>query len=237
VFYSSMDDVLRCEALLKKSYCYKSLGDYEKGAQTLQRINLSFLSDSLQYKVRYEHALDCFLAGKYGDADELLMQINYYTKNKDLTNKSLYLDILNKNELQEWDAADSMFYVYIKLKNIAIDSNTIHDLLKRPRLLNPKTAAIISYIVPGSGQMYSGHVLRGLSSIILQGGAGTYTYFCIKDGFYISGVLIGFDIFQMLYFGGADYAYYLTDKKNTDKIMLHNRKIREFILKQENTGN
>ena len=216
-----------------KSYCYKLSGDYEKAAQTLQRINLSFVADSVQYNVRYEHALDCFLAGKYEDADELLMQLNYYTRNKQLADECLYLDILNKNELHEWDAADSMFYIYIKLKNIAIDSNAVHELLKRPHLLNPKFAEIISYIVPGSGQMYSGHVLRGLSSILLQGGMGALTYFSIEDGFYISGLLIGFTVFQMLYFGGANYAYYLADKKNANKIMQHNRRIREFILREE----
>jgi tetratricopeptide (TPR) repeat protein len=233
LFYASHDDLEQCNALLYKSYCYKLSGDYEKAAQTLQRINLSFVADSVQYNVRYEHALDCFLAGKYEDADELLMQLNYYTRNKQLADECLYLDILNKNELHEWDAADSMFYIYIKLKNIAIDSNAVHELLKRPHLLNPKFAEIISYIVPGSGQMYSGHVLRGLSSILLQGGMGALTYFSIEDGFYISGLLIGFTVFQMLYFGGANYAYYLADKKNADKIMQHNRRIREFILREE----
>ncbi len=233
IFYGTLDDLTRCDALLKKSYCYKSTGDYEKAAQTLQRINLSYLPDSVQYNVRYEHALDCYLAGKYDDADELLMQINYYTKNRELANRSLYLDILNKDELHEWDAADSMVYVYIKQKNIAIDSNAIHELLKRPRMKNIKTAEIISFIVPGSGQVYSGHVLRGISSLLLLGGTGAFTYFCIKDGFYITGVMIGFTVFQMFYFGGASYACYLSDKKNTDRIMLHNSRIREFILKQE----
>jgi tetratricopeptide (TPR) repeat protein len=232
-FYATQDDALQCEALLKKSYCYKSAGDFDKGAQTLQRINLSFISDSMQYKVRHEHALDCYLAGKFEDADELLMQINYYTKNKDLADNSLYLDILNKNELQEWKASDSLFMIYLKVNNISIDSNTINQLLKKPRLLNEKTAEIISFIVPCSGQIYSGHVLRGLSSIILQGGVGWFTYDCIKDGFYLSGVFMGFTVFQMLYFGGANYAYYLAEKKNVDKITMYNKKIRDFILKQE----
>jgi hypothetical protein len=40
----------------------------------------------------------------------------------------------------------------------------------------------------------------------------------------------------MFYFGGASYACYLADKKNTDRIILHNSRIREFILKQESAS-
>jgi hypothetical protein len=233
VFYSAQDNVLKCEALLKKSYCYKSSGDYVKGAQTLQRIGLSDLPDSTQFNVRYEHALDCFLAGNYQEADDMLMQIDFYTKEKSLINKCIYLDILNKDELQKWDEADSSFYIYLKTKNISIDSATVHDLLKKPKLLNPKTAGIISYIIPGSGQMYSGHIFRGISSMIFEGGFGVYTYYSLKNGFYLSGLLTGLSVLQMLYFGGARYAHYLAEKENAKKIELYNSKIREFILKQE----
>ena len=236
-FYYSHDNLSRCEALLKKSYCYKSSGDYEKGAQTLQRIGLSDMPDSVQYNVRYEHALDCFLSGNYEETDNLLMQINYYTKNKTLINNCLFLDILNKNELQKWDEADSVFYIYIKAKNISMDSDSIHDLLRKPKLLNPKTAKILSYIIPGSGQMYTGHIFRGISSIILQGSFATYTFYSFKNSYYLSGLLTGFGIFQMLYFGGAKYAYYLAERENLKKIMLYNSKIREFILKQEKINN
>ncbi len=233
IFYSSQNTFSKCEALLKKSYCYKSLNAFTKGAQTLQRIELSDMPDSIQYNVRYEHALDCFLSGNYEETENLFMQINYYTKKQNLINKCLYLDILNKNELQKWDEADSLFYIYIKAKNISIDSNSIHDLLQKPKLLNPKTAKTISYIIPGAGQMYAGHIFRGISSIIMQGGFATYTFYSLKNNFYLSGILTGFGIFQMLYFGGARYAYYLAEKENTKKIMLYNRKIKEFILKQE----
>ena len=116
-----------------------------------------------------------------------------------------------------------------------MDSNSIHELLKKQRLLNPKKARIISYIIPGSGQIYSGNILRGLSSLILQGSIGTYTYFCFKNGFYFSGVFTGLMIFQMLYSGGARYASFLTVKENSKRIKLYNTKIREFILKHESS--
>ena len=233
LFFYSNDEKIKDEALLKKSYCYKSSGNYEKAAQTLQRIDISDASDSAQFNIRYEHALDCFLYGNYDETENILMQIDYYTKNKNLSKTCIYLGILCKNELNKWSEADSLFNIYLKIKNISITSDSVNKLLMKPHLLNPKTAKIISFIIPGSGQIYTGHVFRGISSLILNGSFAYYTYFSFKNKFYLSGIITGFGVFQMLYFGGARYAFYLAEKENAKKIMLYNSKIREFILKNE----
>ncbi len=216
--------------MLKKSSCFKRLNEFGKASETLQRISFNELSDSLQYQVRYEHALSLLLQKKYDEAELQYIDINFYTHNESLRNQSLFLGIIIKNELRKWQEADSLFIEYIKFNNINIDSVKISELLKKPKLLNPKTAKIISYFIPGSGQIYSGHVFRGLTSIAFQGSFFTFTFLSIKNGFYFSAATTGFGIFQLIYIGGARYAYYLAEKKNAKKIETYNKKIRDFLF-------
>ncbi|MFH0864978.1 MAG: hypothetical protein V1904_02200 [Bacteroidota bacterium] len=225
----------KSDALLKKSYCYKNLLQFDKATSTLNRIDLNDLSDSLQFLIRYEKALNSFLGGNYYDAQVFLFEIHHYTKDTVLPAKCLFLEILTENELQNWDEADSLFRLYLSVNDIIMDSSGLNAMLKRPNLLNQKTAKIISYFIPGSGQMMSGHIFRGMTSIIFQGSSAAFTYLSIKNGFYVSGFTIGLSIFQMFYTGGARYAYYLAEKKNVEKISKHNKKIRDFVLAFENT--
>jgi hypothetical protein len=237
IFFSSESSTEKTVALLKKSFCYKNLLQYGKANTTLERINTDSLSDSLQYAVRYEKALNSFLGESYYNAQGFLYEIRLYTKNTELISKSLYLEILTENELRNWDKADSLLMCYLAINKTNIDSSELNVMLSRPKLLNPKTAKILSYIIPGSGQMMSGHVFRGLTSIVFQGSAAAFTYLSIKNGFYVSGFTTGLGIFEMLYSGGARYAYKLVLKKNSDKINSHNQKIRDFVLMQESLRN
>jgi hypothetical protein len=230
IFFSTEDVGEQSTALLKKSYCLKNLSQYDNANSTLNRINTNVLSDSLQFAVRYEKALDSFLGGNYYDAQGFLFEINLYIKDTILKEKCLFLEILTENELLNWDKADSLFNQYLLVNKIIIDSAELKAMLKRPKLLNPKTAKIISYIIPGSGQIMSGHICRGLTSIVFEGSAAAFTYLSIKNGFYISGFTTGLGIFQMFYLGGTRYAYYLANQKNKKKIQAHNKKIRDFIL-------
>lgn len=235
VYFLSENDSEKTEALLKKSYCYKGLSQYSNATSVLNRIELGSLSDSLMYTIRYEKALNSFLAGNYSQAELFLYEIHYYVNKTSLLKKCLFLEILTKNELMEWDEADSLFQQYLSLHNITIDSAELKALLTRPKLINPSTTKIMSLIIPGSGQMMSGHIFRGLTSIVFEGGSAAFTYLSIKNGFYFSGLTTGIGMFQMFYLGGARYASHLAEKKNAEKISEHNKAIRDFILTKESS--
>ncbi len=233
VVFLNGDSKEKATALLQKSYCLKNIGEYEKAYRTLQRINLSNLPDSIQFKIRYENLLDAYLSGNEQEAETAIADIDYNTKDPELLAKCLYLKIIVRNDFFKWIEADSLMKIYLNINHINADSAHIEALLKKPHLINERTAKILSYIIPGSGQMYSGHVFRGLTSIVFQGAFLGYTIMSIKNGFYISGFAVGFGVFQMFYLGGAKYAFYLAEKKNEKKINLYNKKIKEFLLNTE----
>jgi hypothetical protein len=229
VNYENTDNTTKAVALLKKSYCYKKLENFNLAAFTLNRIKLNDLSDSLQFRIRSEHALLCYLNGNLEEANSYLSEINFYS-NDSLRNTLLYLNILNKNEMQKWHETDSLLHKYIELNRPLIDSSKLASLFQKPKLLNKKTAKTLSYILPGSGQMYTGNIFRGLSSIGFQGALALYTFLSIQNGFYFIGITSGIATLSMFYKGGAKYAAFLAEKKNTNRINDYNQKLKEFVL-------
>ncbi|OIP03026.1 MAG: hypothetical protein AUJ97_05300 [Bacteroidetes bacterium CG2_30_32_10] len=231
IFFISADVNIKNTALLKKSYCYKQDQQFDVAANTLKRIDFNKTTDSIYTIVAYEYALNSFLNEDY---NETLLQLN------DLDNKvidsvyeskCLMLKILTLNELQKWKEATITLNNYFKINHIKVDSLVKSELLKKPKLKNEKLAKNMSYIIPGSGQIYTGHWGRGFSSLLLSGAFATYTYISFVNGFYLSGVFSGFSPFRMFWSGGANYAEYLAKQKNKERISQHNKKVKNFILK------
>jgi TM2 domain-containing membrane protein YozV len=232
-FYLSNDNIDKATALLRKSYCLKNMSEFDKAYTTLQRISYASLPDTMQFKIRYENAVVSYLSGNNTQAEAALLDIDYHTNSAEQIKQCLYLKILVKNELLKWDEADSLLHIYIETNQLSPDSANLSQLIKKPHLHNPQVAKKLSFIIPGSGQIYTGHVFRGFTSIVLQGSFLGYALFSIKEGFYISGFALGIGIFEMFYFGGARYAYYLAEKNNAKKINAYNKRIKDFLVKNE----
>lgn len=231
-YFKSNDNITKATALLKKSYCYKQLENFGFAATTLKRIKLDDVVDSLQFRIKYELALLSYLEGNFRETEIYLSEINFYY-NDSLRNKLLYLNILNSNHLQKWHETDSLLKIYAELNRIFIDSSELEELYQKPKLLNKKTAKTLSYIIPGSGQIYSGNIFRGLTSIAFQGALAVFTILSIQNGFYFIGITSGLGTLNMFYKGGAKYAAYLAEKKNAEKINRYNQQFKKFILAVE----
>jgi hypothetical protein len=232
-YFFSVDSFEKEIALLKKSYCQKNLNDFEKAYKTLQRITLINIPDSIQFKVLYEKVLLSYLSGNPQQAETEIVELDVKIRDYQLLNKYLFLKVIVKNELLKWNEADSLLKLYFQLNKSDANSTEMTSLLKKPRIRNPRTARTISYLIPGGGQIYTYHIFQGLTSFALQGTFLYYTIASIKNGFLISGLTLGAGIFQMFYFGGARYAYYLAEKNNAKKISLYNKKIKDFLLNTE----
>jgi len=236
IFYDTDNANIKNIALIDKSFCYKQDKQFDNAAKTLKRIDFNKVNDSLYAVVYYEYALNTFLNGDY---KETLLQLNEMkAKNIDtLKNEYLILKILTLNELKKWDEANTTFNNYIKINSIIVDPKIYNELLKKPRLKNEKFAKGISYLIPGFGQIYTGHWGRGLSSLFFNSAFIAYTYVSLINGFYFSGVFSGFSGFRMFWTGGASYAEYLAKQKNKESITKHNKKVKDFILLNNNKNN
>jgi tetratricopeptide (TPR) repeat protein len=230
IYFVSTDAEIRNEALLKKSYCYKQNKNFEKAANTLKRIDFTKATDTLYKSVSYEYALNTYLNGDYS---ECMLQLDEMKKKgwDTLNNDYLLLRIIVLNEMKRWEESSNSLKNYITVNSIKPNPSDSVELFKKPRLKNEKFAKDISYLIPGSGQIYAGHWGRGMSSLLLSSAFVAYTYVSFVNGFYISGVFSGFSTFRSFWTGGAKYAEYLAKEKNKERIAKHNNKVKDFILK------
>jgi len=233
IIFLSSSDYERSNALLFKSYCYKKEQLYNDALKTLQRCNSLNTDDSIRYTLNKERALIAFLSGNYPDAESTLNLLDHSITDSSKHYEYLYLEILVLNELQQWGEAAELLKKYMHHKNLDTESEENKYLFMQPKLLNSKTAKTLSFILPGSGQIYSGKLFRGLSSTILNGSAITYSMLSVEKGFYLSGIFTGFNLFMMFYTGGSRYAEYIANKENAKRVAAYNKKIRDFILTQE----
>ena len=234
IFFISADVNNKNAALLKKSYCYKQDQQFGVAANTLKRIDFNKTTDSIYTIVAYEYALNTFLNEDYNETLLQLNELDNKVVDSVYDSKCLILKILAYNELQKWKEATISLNNYLKINHIKVDSLVKSELLKKPKLKNEKLAKNMSYIIPGSGQIYTGHWGRGLSSLLLSSAFATYTYVSFVNGFYLSGVFSGFSPFRMFWTGGANYAEYLAKQKNKERIAIHNKKIKDFIFTNSN---
>lgn len=230
IIFQSSSVQLQNNAILKKSYCNKNEGIFEKSLETLSRINLNNVTDSLRIKILYEIALNAYLDSKFLLAANTVQEAIYYTKDTASQNNLLFLKILALLEMENWEEVLPLLKQYLIANNI---TENHAELFKSPQQKKLTSAKILSYIIPGSGQIYAGHPARGLSSILLQSAFIAASIWAFLNTFYIAGIIYGASTFFALYTGGAKYAQTLALNGNQKKINAYKQSIKDLVLQTE----
>jgi tetratricopeptide (TPR) repeat protein len=216
-------------ALLQKARCYKQLQQFDKALLNLGRIPGYSISDSLAEELRYEILLCNYLSEDYHKAEFLVVQYKQEKISPKMQERMLLLEVLTKNQLYKYDEAKSAFVALMALKKLNVNTDSVYALV--PKLKNPKKAEILSAIIPGSGQVYAGYPLEGITSLLLQTATLGFGAYKIYQGYYFIGFFTGFGLFQKFYFGGMNRAVFLTEKRNKDRNQQFNKQVYQLMTK------
>lgn len=238
IAFESDDLLIKNKALLGKALVLKKKGDYLKAQRSLERINYSVFNDSLHFISRYETALCAYLEGNFYDAISQFEQLYFYSQDSALIIKTLPLQILVYNELQNWDHAWELLVLYSEKKAL-IDSSqmllneliTFYNKKNIPRLKNVNRAQLMSSFLPGSGQIYAGYVGEGLLNftfIVATLGVAGYSFY-LK--YYFTGYFAGLALFQKFYLGSSKRVEYLVEKRNYINTRNFNEEVKMKLLK------
>lgn len=203
------------ELLLKKSYCLKAEGNYDQALQTLERADFFDSRDSIRYLLYYETALNAHLNNRYDIALSRLQELHHYLPNVRNPLADV-LEVLVLNHLQKWVEAEAAFNDL--QKHYGLNGSSPYSARKSSRMKNLDKAETLSFVFPGSGQMYAGYWGRGTTSLLIQGGLVAFATYSMLNGFYFSGAFTGVSLFYLFYNGGARHARYLAEKKNQQRI-------------------
>lgn len=144
---------------------------------------------------------------------------NIKTNRKDLQKKiNFYLGTCYFG-MTDYDKAENYFLKCVNNK----DKETIKNLFKSKKLHrpNPKTAKILSMIIPGTGQFYAGEFKEGVKSLLLISGLFAMMYKTAINNDLITGLIAVIPWFQRYYTGGYQKAKSLAiikRQKNRSKI-------------------
>lgn len=238
VFFNAVDNYTRTIALINKSECLKAMAQIGLAEKCLLRINYNGLSDSLIHFSRVQTALCAYLAGNFTNAESQLLQLHNQVVDSLFIISSYPLYALVLNELKMWDKAKEVLLTYIRVNkdfglnkdSLAKEIETAYSLEKLPKLINVNRAKLLSSILPGSGQIYSGYFWEGLANASLQGIAMASFAYGIYIGYYATAIVIGFGLLQKLYVGALTRTEYLANKRNYERVYIYNKKLKEIIM-------
>lgn len=218
--------------LYQKTQFLKAQKSFEEAWQTTQRLDLADLTDSLQFRYRYEAALCAYLAQRYAEAHNQIQQARFYVRDTLLTNGLDVVEILTLNELERWAESKEIFRRYLHRHHLTINVEELYAFLKK-KPKNPDKAQLMSFLVPGLGQMYAGYWKQGLVSASLQALALGFGVYHVLNRYYLIGFFTGAGLFQSFYFGGTRRAVLMAEDTNRKRKATTNQKLREVLIKAE----
>lgn len=238
--YFNTNLVSKANLSLKRAQTLKQISSFDIAEQTLSRVDLSILSDSLIYQVKYNAALCAYLNADFSVAESHLIQLIYFGRDSTRLHNCYPLYALTLNELNKYDSAKVYLSKYVaraylpgdetgKLRMKEIDS--LYATKSHPHLKKVRKAKIMSLFIPGLGQMYAGYWGEGITAMtcnaIFLGLTGVGVYY----KYYITSVLYSYTVFAKFYSGNLSRVEYLVKKRNYRVEKNYHMALKQNILK------
>ena len=208
---------------------YQKIKSYDKALVHYSLIYNIAKNDSIKNEVIIEMTKTYILQEKYNYAKIEALNIKEINQGF-IDRKNYYLSIISffENEFENSknylilisSLSDSSKKIIRKLYNGA-EKNHLNP--------NPKVAAFLSMVLPGSGQIYCGELKSGINSFLLTGAALTaFTLINIRYSF-LDAILGVFPYYQRYYTGGVINAQNMAENKIKMKKVETVKKINEII--------
>jgi tetratricopeptide (TPR) repeat protein len=173
--------------------------------------------DTGDYDILFEKARSEIWAEAYSRAAKSLSLIDTMRYPQYARRVVFYSGVLHYAE-RDFDEAEA-YFISLVSGNLA-KANRMEDLfdeLRKSERRQPKTAMLMSFLIPGSGQIYAGNIESGINSILLTGLwlALTVTTAEIYGPFHAT--VTAFPWLLRYYGGGAENAARLTVDSKKEK--------------------
>lgn len=240
ICYQTFDNLTRTIALISKAKCLLALENPKAAQKTLLRINYFALNDSLVYESRFMTGYTSYLVKDFEQSKSQLFLIEQFLSTAfQVASAPLYA--LTLNELREWDKAKERMIFWSVHNELILNTDSIQDAIhaiytekNQPKYRNPETATILSTLIPGTGQLYSGFIIDALFSVLLTSvGLGIAAVGILVFKYYVTGVVVGLSIFQRFWSAGAKRSSLLAEKRNHQRLTNYNKQLKDVILSLE----
>jgi len=226
--FLAKNDKERFDFTFEKMENLKANGLFADALENLKRLDYENLDDATQEKILSQAMLCSILADKKNDAIYFLTQYKNYVKDSMLNKKAAYLFPLVYLQNEDWNNA----YKSMMIQSDSITGRKIDSIwqVNFPTFRNPKTSAILSSILPGSGQCYAGKVGFGLINLLGVAGSGYFLAWHLINHYYAIGVITGGGLFSRFYLGGLKTSRNFIEKNNDKKAFIFRQKMSAYWI-------
>lgn len=210
--------------------CYYSTGDYENAMAYYDHAYNNYEIDSLKLECLFQKS-SCFILQKnFNFALVELYSIGeniseYFNQKKQFYQAVCYFG------LEKFEESFNSFINSVPKGNeeIQLRLTELFDDKKRLFRPNPKTALILSIIIPGAGQFYGGDIKNGINSFVLCGTIlGIGFNIASKYGFLNAAISV-LPWYQRYYQGGFNRAQIIAEQKRLINRSKYYKEILEII--------
>ncbi|MCK5136954.1 MAG: hypothetical protein KAR19_14300 [Bacteroidales bacterium] len=223
-FFAGSDQ--KCQLSEKIADCYFVLKEFQL-ARTFYDSALHYsIHDSLRIDHAFQKVLCYMMEDNFGYALLKLDDLEVGTPIHLQRRKNLYQGICYFG-VEQYDASHQHLLNSIP-EGDTIRKSQLHQLYKSRKKLkrpNSNVAIILSIVVPGSGQVYSGDIKDGLNSFLLLGGL-FYLGTCTS----MIGPVIIIPFFYRYYMGGILHAKQAAGEKRNEKRYGYYSNLTEILL-------
>jgi tetratricopeptide (TPR) repeat protein len=221
---------------LKIANCYFNLKDFEQSIVFYDKAYFVTQSDSIKNEAILGKSFSLIAENEWMLSLSELMNIDI-TKYHHQKVKMNFLQGIAYFGLHEDKLAEASFKNCIEDLSPNTETALIEKefalIMKNEKRFNPKTAWLLSLIVPGSGQLYSKEYKEAANSAILLGGLFYLTVSFATRFSYLEAIVVMLPWFQRYYTGGANKAEKLA--KDQQLVMRNNSYLSILdLLKTEN---
>jgi len=235
VVFTTSDQSVRQKAIFKKAMIHKSMARFPDVQTELNRIGVIRNPEDTLFTMRaYELALAQYMTEDYQDALNTLENcVIMLSEDNPATESLLTLKALCHNQLFQFHEAEKTL-VQLKQQSPKPQSALYAKALKKyedaPRYKDPEKARHLS-LLPGLGQVYTGKVVEGGISFLLNASALGFGAWQVYSGYYFTGYVVGVTLLQKFHSGGQHRAELLAIQKNRKNILEFNTAITQTLLK------
>lgn len=210
-YFFATSDSNKCSLARKIADTYVFKKNYQLAKTFCDSIGHYSTSDSISNEAYLKKMTCLILEKQYGDAFVGLEKVNV-SNYQYLEKQKHFLKGLACLGLNDFDNAYEFFSKIIADKDSTLKVDICHliDKTKKYAQHYPVVAAGMSALVPGLGQIYSGHYFDGFNSVFLLAGLSCIGYFLQPLSILVLPMVARY------YMGGVLHAYRFADEKKNE---------------------
>jgi tetratricopeptide (TPR) repeat protein len=202
--------------------CYTELGRTGRAVLFCNQAITAAAGDDERRERLFQRVEVLLAGGRYQAAARDLEALEALTSAPGHRARRRFLEGVLSLYLHDWERA----YIHLSLYFALTDTYPADTEIRVLKLLSfarrmwtpdPQAAAVLSYIVPGLGQMYAGNVPTGLNSLLVTGGAATLVGLAVVSGDWPDAIALTYFVFIRFYLGGPYHADRISREKAEDR--------------------